>query len=114
MKRYFKNLLLALFGKDPFREELDSLKEKYDKAAKNTAALTDMYYTLVEKMSGTEKQVSGCQNLIENLRVRLSEKDAGMEAAGQEFRDRMERMKADYQRRIDEYNRKIEELQNKD
>jgi len=111
MKRYFKNVCLALMGINPFRQELDEKTSQYEKTADNLSALQKQYYTALENWDKAEKDASALQQLVENLRTRKKEKDAELEAAGHEFRDRMERMKADYQKRIDEYNQKIEELQ---
>lgn len=111
MKRYFKNLWLALMGVNPFQQELDEKCSQYERTADNLSALQQQYYTALDNWDKAEKNACGQQQLVENLRVRIKEKDAELDAAGREFRERMERMKADYQKRIDGYNLKIEELQ---
>lgn len=97
MKRYFKNLLTAICGNDPFKKELEELKEEYEKTAKNVETLRDLYYKVLEKGARTEEQVAvlekqavGYQALVDNLRQRIRE----------------------YQSRIKEYNEVIDQLGN--
>lgn len=132
MKRYFKNLCLALTGEDPFHAELDEARKQLEKAAENMRSLQSQLFAALDRWDGcrtkldeankvleaaTEtaacKQLESMQRLVENLRERIKEKDAEMEAVGREFHDRMEQMKADYQQRIDEYNEEIDKLRNR-
>ena len=110
MRRYFKNLLIALMGRNPYQIELDELREHYEKAAERVNELNDFYFKMVEKMDQTKRRMNDYQTLIENLRNRLAEKETENEQQGADFRERMERMKADYQKRIDEYNKTIKKL----
>lgn len=113
IQRYFSNLWLALCGADPFREELAKLTADYEKTAENVRRLNEMYYQVVEKWDAAEKRLEDYQVLVENLRERIREKDAEIENAGKDFRERMERMKADYQKRIEQYTEEIDRLKNK-
>lgn len=79
MKRYFVNVLTALQGRDPYRMELDELKEKLEKAGENVRGLNEMYYSACEKWEAAEKQAKSLQALTENLRERIREKDALIE-----------------------------------
>ena len=72
---YFKNLTLALMGRDPFREELELTREQYEKTAEKVQELNDLYYKAVEKFEGTKKRVNDYETLIENLRQRIADKD---------------------------------------
>ena len=110
MKRYFRNLFLAIFGNDPFQKELDDLSEKYEKAADHVKSLQDLYYKINEKMEEDAKMLISNQTLIENLRQRVTEKEEELEHQGSDYRERMDRMKAEYQQRIKEYNITIDEL----
>lgn len=109
--RYLLNLLTALMGINPYKKELKEKCSLLEKSAAHVDTLYNMYYKAVDDWDTARKEAASLQKLVENLRDRIKEKDAEMEAAGREFHDRMERMKADYQRRIGEYNEKIEELQ---
>lgn len=110
IQRYLSNLWLALCGTDPFREELVKLTADYEKTAENVKRLNEMYYQVVDKWDQAEKRLEDYQVLVENLHERIKEKDAAIESAGKDFRERMERMKADYQKRIEEYNKEINKL----
>jgi chromosome segregation ATPase len=113
MKRYIKNLIAALCGRNPFREELDEKNVQLDKAAANVQSLQDMYYSAVDRWNHAEKRSASLQQLVENLRERIKEKDSELESVGRDFHERMEQMKQGYQKRIEEYNAKIDELSKK-
>lgn len=121
MKRYFKNLWMALTGCDPFRDELEEKNSRLEKAAENVQSLQDQLYAALnkwnesakmaeesskafeevsEKLASERQRVHDYEVLIENLRERINEKDT-----------LMDRMKKDYQQRIEQYTHKIEELQ---
>ena len=124
MKQYLRNLCLALCGNNPYQMELTDVREKYEKAAERVESLQELYFKGVELYDAVSRHVAGLeklvadgkeqeknlQRLVENLRGRVSEKDGVLAQQGKEFRERMERMKADYQRRIDEYTAEIDRL----
>ena len=85
MRRYFKNLIRAVLNINPYKVELDELRDHYEKAA--------------GQMTATEKMMGSLQALVENLRQRIDEKD-----------ELMKRMKEDYQARIEAYSREIDTL----
>lgn len=102
MKRYFKNLWMALTGCDPFRDELEEKNSQLENAADNLSAMQNQLYAALEKWEQSAKRIDDYEALIENLRERIKEKDT-----------LMERMKEDYQKRIDQYTKKIDELSKK-
>lgn len=71
MKRYLKNLLAALLGNNPYQAELE-------KADENVKQLRDMYFAACEKWEQNDKQVASLQQLVENLRERIKDKDAAI------------------------------------
>lgn len=75
MKRYLVNLALALAGRNPFRSELERVKEEYEKTAEKVRLLSDYHIKAQEAIEETRKQTRSYQVLIENLRERLKEKD---------------------------------------
>ena len=79
MKRYFKNLLSALLGNNPYQAERDELAEKLAKAGENIHGLNELYYNVLEKWEQSDKQVASLQQLVENLRDRIADKDAVIE-----------------------------------
>lgn len=102
MKRYVKNLWLALTGANPYSDELQDAKDKLNKAADNLSAMRNQLYAALEKWEQSVKRTDDYEALIENLREHIKEKDT-----------LMERMKEDYQKRIDQYTKKIDELSKK-
>lgn len=127
MKQYLRNLCLALCGNNPYQMELTDVREKYEKAAERVESLQELYFKGVELYDAVSRHVAGLeklvadgkeqeknlQRLVENLRGRVSEKDGVLAQQGKEFRERMERMKADYQKRIEQYTEEIDRLKKK-
>ncbi len=113
MKRYIKNLLLAIRGRNPFAEEVADLKEKLEKSGENVRGLNEMYYSALEKWEAAEKRAASQQQLVENLRERIHDKDAELEEQGKAFRERLEQTRREYDGRIATYAQEIERLQKK-
>ena len=128
VKQYLRNLCLALCGNNPYQVELADVRGKYEKAAERVESLQELYFKGVELYDAVSRHVAdleklvadgkeqekNLQRLVENLRGRVSEKDGVLAQQGRDFRERMERMKADYQRRIDEYTAEIDRLKGED
>lgn len=112
MRRYLKNVLIALLGRNPYRQELDELKDKYEKAGENVKSLRGMYCDAVELWTVADKQAKSLQTLVENLRERIREKDAGLEEQGRAFRELLEQTRREHDKRIATYAEEIERLQN--
>lgn len=102
MRRYFKNLLMALLGRNPYQMELYEVRYNYGVVEEHVRILNDMYYKAVEKMVKTEKWITDYQTIVENLRERIKEKEAELESQDQSWRDRMEGMKAVYEHRLND------------
>ena len=75
MKRYFRNLLSALLGNNPYQEERDELRRQMEQAAENVERLRDMYCAACEQWDQSNKQIASLQQLVENLRERIKDKD---------------------------------------
>ena len=85
MGRYFKNLLSALLGNNPYQAERDDLAEKLEKAGDNYRELNELYFNVLEKWeterkqtASLRKQTDSLQQLVENLRDRIKDKDASI------------------------------------
>ena len=102
MRRYFANLMTALRGINPFQSELDRVKEEYNHVAEQVAQLEKVFNSVKKQTEKAISDVNSYQRLVENLRKRLSEKDALIDS-----------MKEDYQQRINNYKTEIAELQNR-
>lgn len=76
MKRYLKNLLSALLGNNPYEAERDDLAAKLEKAGDNVRGLQELYYNMVEQWEAEQKQITSLQQLVENLRERIRDKEA--------------------------------------
>lgn len=76
MKRYLKNLLSALLGNNPYEAERDELAAKLEQASDNVRGLNELYYNVLEKWEAERKQIASLQQLVENLRERIKDKDA--------------------------------------
>ena len=79
MKRYFKNLLSALLGNNPYQAERDELAARFESEHANYRGLQELYNTVLEKWSANKRQVASLQQLVENLRERIADKDAVIE-----------------------------------
>ena len=78
MKQYFKNLLSALLGNNPYQAERDDLAARLEQAAENIEKLHNMYCAACETWERSDKQVASLQQLVENLRERIKDKDAAI------------------------------------
>lgn len=116
MRSYLKNLMTAICGANPYRLELDKLKEDMEKAGANVRVLQDAYYSVQEKRDDLEKlledyakQMNSLQTLVENYRERLKEKDAMIEDIRKDYQRQMD----NYVKRVGDYSMTIAELQKK-
>lgn len=98
VKRYGKNLLLALLGNNPYQVEMDEARDYLEKAAGDLKATQDMCYSTMEMWSESQKQLNQMQQLVETLRGHLHEKDDQVEQLRREYRDSIEQMKRDYEK----------------
>lgn len=99
MEEYFRNLWMALRGKNPLRAELEDAKMEYEATVKQVENLEETYKQLVSAMGDCDKKITDYQVLVENLRQRIEEKD-----------QILAQTKKDYQARIKDYNIAIDEL----
>lgn len=87
MKRYLKNLLAALLGNNPYEAERDELAAKLEKADENVHGMNELYYTVLEKWAANKRQIASLQQLVENLRERIQDKDAAIGQLKKEYRE---------------------------
>lgn len=123
MKQYLKNLITALSGRNPYREDVGELRERYEKTAENVEALRVMYGNLLEAkclgedqlreyeqlLSSSEKQLASYQTLVDNLRERITEKDAMMDQMRKDYQQQVR----NYEKRVGDYCATIAALQEK-
>lgn len=109
MKRYFKNLFIALCGNNPYQMELDRVREEYEKTAEKVAQLEDLYWTFKELKVDVDKQMASYQTLVENLRQRLKEKDEQIA----QLKLSRQRLVNEHQKQVAAYSETIAKLQEK-
>jgi chromosome segregation ATPase len=102
MRQYFTNLMTALRGHNPFELELQRVRDDYNRVVEQVAQLEKVFGSVKKQTEKAICDVNSYQRLVENLRKRLSEKDALIDS-----------MKEDYQQRINNYKTEIAELQNR-
>ena len=114
MKQYFKNVMLALCGNDPYRMELSRVSEEYEKTAERVRQLDAQYFGALEKwgeaqkaLEKDEKELRSCQKLVETLRGHIKEKDEQIAQIKEEFTARVER----FRKRTADYGTHIAKLQ---
>ncbi len=78
MRRYFKNLLSALMGNNPYQAERDDLAARLEQAGEDVRGMNELYYTVLEKWAANKRQLASLQQLVENLRERIKDKDAAI------------------------------------
>ena len=95
--RYFKTLLIALLGRNPYRLELEQARDEYKRAAENMKTFRDLYYMCKEKEDGkAARLIDSLQQLVEMLRQHIREKD-----------EQIEQMRADYRQQVVSYERRL-------
>lgn len=118
MKQYFKNLLIAICGKNPCRHELRKAMKKVERACESVSTLQESFAYEQEMAVKAGKQFEemkkildqyrdaikksddllvNYQNLVENLRERVKEKDAMID----EMRKEYQQIVKDYEKRLE-------------
>lgn len=107
MRNYFRNLFTALAGNNPYQMELDRVREEYEKTAERVEQLDELYYTIKGNLAQSDARLADYQQLVENLRRRIVDKD---DLIGR-MREEASRIEADYRRRLADYGETVGRLQ---
>lgn len=75
MKTYCKNLWNALWGRNPYRAELDEVKAKYEKTEADVTQLSVMYQKCIEHWNAADKTVEQLNALTDDLKRQLADRD---------------------------------------
>ena len=75
MKEYWKNLWNAIRGRNPYRAELDEVKAKYEKTAKDVSHLSVIYQKCIEQWNEAEVKASQVLTMADGLKQQLAERD---------------------------------------
>lgn len=122
MMQYLRILFFALLGRNPFQKKIDEVNKELASVKEYRRILKLMYQVLLSKWNAEkeltkklrrengeqQQQIKDLQVLVENLRCRIKEKDEDIKQQGRDFRERVERIKSDYQQRIDAYNKALD------
>lgn len=99
MRRYIKNLLMALHGHDPFAWELSEVRSRLDIKATDYEYLREQYQKALSLWNDatTECEVAKGQldnalKLVENLRERLAEREETIKQINTEYQKRIAEM----------------------
>lgn len=103
MKQYFKNLLIAVCGKNPYQRELDKTREEMEKTGANVRILQESFYQEQEK-------AAQCEKLLDEYKELLAKSDKQL-ASYQTLTENLRQRIADFQKRIEEYNKELDRLQ---
>ena len=99
MKIYLRNLLIAIFGRNPYRMELDYVRNEYNQAAERIGQLEQKEEEYCAKLIADKKRIAGYQNLTENLRDRITEKDGELYVQRKSYHDELNKMRNDIRER---------------
>lgn len=101
-KSYFRHLFIALLGRNPFRVELEQVTHEYELTAERVRHLDELRYTLEQNMAEEKAKVKQFENLTENQRQRLTDKDITIDAMTKEHRERMAQVQKDCTAKVEE------------
>ena len=101
--RYLKNLMKALFGLDPYREDLAEAKEQLQKAAENVRSLQNQLFAALDHWDGCQAKLDEANKALE----------AATETAACKQLKSMQRLVENLRERIEEYNEEIDKLRNR-
>lgn len=111
MKQYFSDLLAALCGNNPYRRQLDALREQIEKAGENANTLRDSYYKEVGRAADAEQKYGEASALLAEYQEKL-EKAGRQVASLQKLVENLREHIKDYQQRMELYNRVINKILN--
>lgn len=100
IRNYLADLLSALRGRNPLRQEVEGVRKQCDEALQRVVHLNGIYNTVCAKVATGERLIKEYQRLVDNLKQRITEKDK-----------LISQIKGDYQKRIAEYVALVDELQ---
>lgn len=102
MERYFKNLLIALLGRNPYQLELERKTNEYELTAEEVERQRDQIYLLEARLATLQRDVQGFQNLTENLRKRVTDKDIAIDGLRRDKAECVQKLKVAHAKELDE------------
>lgn len=109
-KRYLKNLLRALVGHNPFRQELEEQHRLHREAEAKVQAQDIVLREMKRCVKKAERQVLDYQSLTENLRQRITDKDMTLDQQKRDYNQAIGTMREQHRLQCEELEQKNQEL----
>ena len=110
LTRYLKNLLRALAGHNPFWLELDEQQRLHREAEAKVQAQDAELRAAKESQKAAEEQVGSYQNLTENLRKRITEKEIENDRQRRDYTQAVNTLREQHRLQREELEQKNQEL----
>ena len=110
MKGYLRNLMKALLGINPYRQKIKQAMAEYGLTARNIQKFVAAGVECKEKLTAERERVASYQNLTENLRQRITEKDIEIHRLTMDYQQEINKMRSLYDKDIKERDERIAEL----
>lgn len=109
-KRYLKNLLRALLGHNPFRQELEEQHRLRREAEAKVQAQDIVLREIKRCVKKAERQVLDYQSLTENLRQRITDKDMTLDQQKRDYNQAIGTMREQHRLQREKLEQKNQEL----
>jgi chromosome segregation ATPase len=110
MKGYLRNLMKALLGINPYRQKIKQAMAEYGLTARNIQQFVAAGVECKEKLTAERERVASYQNLTENLRQRITEKDIEIHRQAMNYQQEIAKMRNAYDKDIKERDERISGL----
>lgn len=110
MKRYLRNLMNALLGIDPYRLKIKQAMADYGLTASSIERLVAAGAQYKEDLAVERERTVSYQNLTENLRQRITEKDIEIHRQAMNYQQEIAKMRNAYDKDIKERDERISGL----
>ncbi len=110
LKRYLRNLWLALMGWNPYQVELAETKRHLDDAKVDAHRWTDVAKKATDSLVRKEQEVKNYQNLTENLRQRITDKDIEIDRRKRDYANAIDTLREQHRLEREELKQKNQNL----
>ncbi|MBO4499165.1 MAG: hypothetical protein J5732_02800 [Bacteroidaceae bacterium] len=107
MKRYLKNLMKALLGIDPYRLKIKQAMADYGLTVSSIQQFIAAGVQCKEELAVERERIVSYQNLTENLRQRITEKDIEIHRQAMNYQQEFAKMRNTYDKDIKERDERI-------
>lgn len=110
LTRYLKNLWKALTGRNPYEEELEEQQRLHREAEAKVQAQDAELRAAKKSQKAAEEQVGSYQNLTENLRKRITEKEIFIDQQRRDYTKAVNTLREQHRIQREELEQKNQEL----